>query len=191
MNHRWGTTIQICALAALASSATTACGSGGRYGYAREYVYAPDEERYARQADSDAIYDEVRRMPDRFNGRMITWFGVVTSAEPAPGGGGLTRVALQQRTHRERHLCEDETEASCRVTVSDQDGGPFTALVRLSTEDTAGENRVQPGGLLRVYGTLVPGEYDAQGGPVVRAQFYRHWPRGQFVTTAAAALWRR
>jgi hypothetical protein len=77
------------------------------------------------------------------------------------------------------------------VTVSERDGGPFTALVQLSPEDQTGENRVQTGSLLRVYGTLVPGEYDAQGGPVLRAQHYRHWPRGQYVTTAAAANWRR
>lgn len=180
--------VMLVATAALAFGAG-ACGGGGRYGYAREYANLPAEERYARQADNDAIYDEVRRMPDRFSNRMISWFGIVTSVESA--GGGLSRVALQQRTHRERHLCEDETEGSCRVTISEQDGGPFTALVRLAPEDTVGENRVSAGALMRVYGTIAPGEYDAQGGPVLRAQYYREWPRGQFVTTAAAANWRR
>ena len=95
------------------------------------------------------------------------------------------------RTHQDRHLCEDETEGSCRVTVSDRDGGPFSAVIALAPEDTAGENRVQTGSLLRVYGPLIPGQYDAQGGPVLRAQFYRHFPRGQYVTTAARGSWRR
>lgn len=172
----------------LASALGGGCG-GGRYGYARTYTYLPGEEQYARRASEEAIYDEVRRMPDRFANRTISWFGTVTNVEARPNGDA--RISMQLRTHQERHLCEDETEGSCRVTVSDQAGGPFTAIVRLSPEDTTGENRVQPLSLLRVYGTLVPGEYDAEGGPILRAQYYRHWPRGQYVTTAAAANWRR
>lgn len=169
--------------------ALAGCGGAGRYGYARSYVYYGEEEQYARRANNDAIYDEVRRMPDRYAGQLLSWFGVVT--EVANGPGDTRRIALQVRTHQERHLCEDETDSSCRVTVSERDGGPFTAIVRLSPEDQVGENRVQPGSLLRVYGTLVQGEYDAQGGPVLQVQHYRHWPRGQYVTTAARTYWRR
>jgi hypothetical protein len=175
-------------LVAAIASGLLACGGGGRYGYSREYSYYGHEEQYARRAN-DALYDEVRRMPDRYNTQLIGWFGVVNAVEPAPNGE--TRVAMQLRTHQERHLCMDETEGSCRVTVSEADGGPFTALVHLAGDDASGENRVQIGSLLKVYGTLVPGEYDARGGPVLRAQFYRHWPHGQYVTTAARASYRR
>jgi hypothetical protein len=163
------------------------CGSG-RYGYAREYSFLPDEESHARHANQDAVYDEVRRMPDHFNGQVITWFGVVTSVRNT---GGAARVAMDVRTHQTRHLCEDETEASCRVTVSEQSGGPFTAVLQLHPEDVTGEHRLQAGSLVRVYGTVVPGEYDDNGGPVLRAQYYRHWPRGQYVTTADANAMRR
>lgn len=172
--------------AVLASS----CGGGGRYGYARTYTYFGDEARFARQANNEAVYDEVRRLPDRFNTTMLSWFGVVT--ELTPGAGGTMRVALNLRTHQERHLCEDETDGSCRVTVSEADGGPFSAaLTAVSAEDSHGENRIQVGSLIHVYGRLVAGEYDARGGPVVRAEFYRHWPRGQYVTTASRGSWRR
>jgi hypothetical protein len=164
------------------------CGGGGRYGYARSYVYLGDEESHARRATSP-VYDEVRRMPHNHHDELISWFGVVTDA--APGDGGMTRVAMEVRTHQERHLCEEAEESTCRVTVSEQGGGPFTALVRLSPEDQNGENRVQPGSLLRIYGVLVPEQYDAQGGPVLRAEYYRHWPRGQYVTTAARNSWRQ
>lgn len=50
---------------------------------------------------------------------------------------------------------------------------------------------MQANSLLRVFGTVVPGEYDAEGGPVIRAAYYRHWPRGQYVTTNAAGAMRR
>jgi hypothetical protein len=165
------------------------CGGGGRYGYARSYSYYGAEESFARRANSAAIYDEVQRLPHRFQAQTISWFGVVTSVEN--GSGGVARVTMQVRTHQERHLCEDETESSCRVTVNERDGGAFTALVQLSPEDHAGENRVQAGSLLRVYGPLVTDDDATQNGPVLRAEHYRHWPRGQYVTTAAAASWRR
>ncbi len=38
---------------------------------------------------------------------------------------------------------------------------------------------------------LVQGEYDDQGGPVLQAQYYRHWPRGEYVTTANVGALRR
>ena len=166
---------------------STSCGGAGRYGYARSYVYYGNEAPYGRRAH-DALYDEVRRLPDRFNQQLISWFGVVTSVTTS---GAESRLGMQLRIHQERHLCEDESESSCRVTVSESDGGPFTAVLRLAPEDQIGENRLQPGALVRVYGTLSQGEYDPQGGPVLRAEFYRHWPRGQYVTTAARGAFRR
>lgn len=166
-----------------------ACGGAGPYGHSRAYITASSEREWQERAQ-ESVYDEVRRMPDQYQDRTLSWFGVVVSVEEGRAGEP-SRVALQLRTHQERHLCEDEAESSCRVTVSQRDGGPFTAVVRLSPEDQAGENRVQPNSLLRVYGTLAMGEYDAQGGPVLRAGYYRHWPRGEYVTTGSAGSWRR
>ncbi len=178
------------AMITFGSVLASGCGGGGRYGYTRTYSYYGDEERFARRANNDAVYDEVRRLPDRFNNQLLSWFGVVT--EVTPGPNGTASVGLNLRTHQERHLCEDETEGSCRVTVSETDGGAFSArLEHVAPEEQNGENRIQIGSLVHVYGRLVPGEYDANGGPVLRAEFFRHWPRGQYVTTAARGAWRR
>ena len=177
------------ALALASASMIAGCASAGRYGYAREYVYLSDERAYGDRADETAVYDEVRRLPDRFNDRLISWWGIVTDVETS--SNGAARVTMQLRTHQARHLCEDETEASCRVTINDRDGGSFTAIVTLSPDDQVGENRVQPLSVLRVYGTVMQGDYNREGGPILRAQYYRHWPRGQYVTSSAAGALRR
>lgn len=184
--HR-GASAFLLPLAALLVVAQVGCGGAGRYGYARTYVPLDDERAFSERAE-ETVYDEVRRAPESYQNQTLSWFGVVTGVELS---GGTARVAMQLRAHQERHLCEDESESTCRVTVSARDGGPFTALVALRPDDAAGENRVQPNSLLRVYGRLVAGEYDAQGGPVLRAAYYRHWPRGEYVTTAASANFRR
>jgi hypothetical protein len=167
-----------------------ACGGAGRYGYAQTYVALGDEESWVARANNEAVYDEVRRMPESYRAQTLSFFGVVTGVEGAHGSTPA-RVSIQIRTHQARHLCDDETDRSCRVTVSARDGGPLTAVVSLRPDDAAGENRVQVFSLLRVFGSLVPGEYDAAGGPVIRADFYRHWPRGEYVTTDAASAMRR
>ncbi len=177
------------ALSAALASLALGCGGAGRYGYSREYVYLPDERAFGERADETAVYDEVRRMPDRFGDRVVSWWGHVTDVEVA--SNGTARVTMQLRTHQPRHLCEDETDGSCRVTINDRDGGSFTAVVQLSPEDQAGENRVQPLSVLRVYGTVLQTEHNREGGPVLRAQYYRHWPRGQYVTTASSGGMRR
>src|SRR5689334_7161839 len=105
------------------------CGGAGKYGYSRTYVNYGDEANFARRANNEAVYDEVRRMPDRYNNQVISWFGVVTGVER--GADGVSRVAMQVRTHQERHLCEDESDGSCRVTISANDGGAFTGLIHL------------------------------------------------------------
>ncbi len=119
----------------------------------------------------------------------MSWWGVVTDVDRP--GNGPARVTMQLRTHQERHLCEDETDSSCRVTINDRDGGSFTALIQLAVDDQEGENRLQALSLVRVYGTVLQGEYNREGGPILRAQYYRHWPRGQFVTSASAGGMRR
>ncbi|TAK33078.1 MAG: hypothetical protein EPO40_00915 [Myxococcaceae bacterium] len=164
------------------------CASAGRYGYARTYVPLDEEATMASRAE-EPVYDEIRRAPEPYRGRLVSFFGVVRSVERGEGGGW--RLALQVRTHQERHLCEEDSESTCRVTVSARDGGPFTAVVTLRPEDLDGENRLQTNSLVRVFGTVTPGEYDAEGGPVVQVQYYRHWPRGQYVTTASADSMRR
>lgn len=176
----------LCAALTLAS---LGCAGAGRFGYARSYSPLDDERAWLSRTD-EAIYDDVRRNPDAYRERVVDFFGVVTEVQGGRGGEP-SRVALQIRTHQPRHLCADEAESTCRVTVSASNGGPFTALVPLRDEDTAGENRVQVNSLLRVYGTVVQGEYDANGGPVLRASYYRHWPRGEYVTTANAGAMRR
>lgn len=163
------------------------CAGAGQYGYARTYVPLSEERAWVERAE-EPVYDEVRRMPDQYRDRPISFFGVVTSITTE---GSTSRVSMQVRTHQERHLCEDESESTCRVTVNARDGGPFTAIMTLRPDDVGGENRVQANSLLRVFGTVVPGEYDAEGGPVLRAAYYRHWPRGQYVTTNAAGAMRR
>lgn len=184
---RTGVVGLLCA-GALASS-LGACGGAGRYGYAQTYVYLPDEEPVARGANQNALYDEVRRMPDRFAGQTISWFGIVEEATLADTG--TVRAEMQVRNHQARHLCEDESDSSCRVTINEANGGRFTATFRARPEDLTGENRVQAGSLVRVYGTLVQGETDEEGGPVLRGTYYRHWPRGQYLTTAARGQMRR
>ena len=133
-------------------------------------------------------YEEVRRDPAQFRSSTIGWFGVATAV--TAGEGGRTRVALTHRIHQERHLCNDETAGSCRVTVSDRQSGPFTAVLELAPDDREGELRLWVGSLIKVYGSP-NGEFDDQGGPVIMVQHYRHWPRGYYVTTSAAGSMRQ
>lgn len=183
----WGHRSILCVLSLSALFCCTNCAGAGPYGYARSYAPLSEEQPWIARAQ-DPVYDDVRRMPESYRGEVISFFGVVTaiSTEHAE-----TRIAMQVRTHQDRHLCDDESERSCRVTVNARDGGPFTAIVQLRPDDLSGENRVQVNSLLRVFGTVVSGEYDSDGGPVLRAAYYRHWPRGQYVTTNAAGSMRR
>lgn len=169
--------------------ATLGCAGAGRYGYAREYAVA-DAERAWLARTEEVIYDDVRRNPGAYNNRVIDFFGVVTEA-PGARSGMPSRISLELRTIQPRNLCADESSSSCRVTVNATNGGPFSAVVTLRDEDLTGENRVQVNSLLRVYGTVAQGQYDDRGGPVIQAAYYRHWPRGEYVTTANAGAMRR
>ena len=163
---------------------TVACG-GVDYGYAREYRPLSDEQELAERAEQ-ASYEEVSRAPDAYRDKLIGWFGVVQSVQPGKEAG-TTRVSMQLRFHQKRHLCADQFESSCRVTVSEKDGGPFTAILTLHPEDREGQDRVYRGSLLKVYGATT-GEFDEQGGPEIQTVFYRHWPRGKWVTTARQSV---
>lgn len=165
----------------------TGCYSAGIYGYDRTYVPLDDEEDLEMRATVPP-YRDVRRDPRDFATDLVTWYGVVTSTEAQPGG--KVQVHMSHRIHQDRHLCADMERDTCRVTVSERSEGVFTAIVHLHGEDVAGRNRLQTGSLVRVYGK-VTGAYDAEGGPVIEARYYRHWPRGQYLTTAAAGQMRR
>jgi hypothetical protein len=173
-------------LAGLASL-TTACG-GNQYGYAREYVPLGDEEPFIERAGAGVSYEDVRRDPVDYQSTTLAWFGVVTSVER--DSDNRTLVHATHRIHQARHLCSDETSGSCRVTVSDRQSGPFTAVVQIHPEDREGEARLWAGSLVKIYGSPT-GEFDTEGGPIVEAAFYRHWPRGTYVTTGAAGSMRR
>jgi len=162
------------------------CGGAGDFGYSRQYVVSDDEEPYA-ESEQPVTYEEVRRDPASHAATRLGWFGIVTQVGE---GNGEVTVSLTHRLHQERHLCQDERADSCRVTVSDRQSGPFSAIIQIRPEDRQGELRVWIGSLLKIYGSPT-GDFDAEGGPVVRARFYRHWPRGRYVTTGAAGSMRR
>jgi len=166
-----------------------AIGCGGNpYGYDRSYVTYGDEDDYLEQAQT-LPYEDVRRDPAAHSETMLGWFGVVTNVVVDRATGHAT-VAMNHCVHRERHLCSDERASSCRVTVSDRQSGPFSATMRLRPEDQAGDRKLWAGSLVRVYGTPT-GDFDEDGGPILEAQWYRHWPTGTYVTTGAAASMRR
>ena len=176
------------ALALLVVALSSAgCYSAGLYGYDRTYVPLDEEEGLIERATVPP-YRDVRRDPREFRRALVMWFGVVTSTEAEPGGKVL--VHTSHRIHQDRHLCADMERDTCRVTVSERSEGVFSAIIAIRPEDTTGRNRLQTGSLVRVYGT-VTGGYDAEGGPVLRARYYRHWPRGQYLTTAARGQMRR
>jgi hypothetical protein len=169
------------------SFALLAC-AGNPYGYAPEYVPLSDEEEYFEKGQMQS-YEDVRRDPSSYGNAMITWFGIVEGVQPV-GSNGEARIAMNLRFHQERHLCTDQFDSSCRVTISEKEGGPFSALVTLRSEDREGKDRVYAGSLIRVYGSAVP-DYDDRGGPVIKALYYRHWPRATYVTTGRRVNMRR
>lgn len=133
-------------------------------------------------------YEQVKADPYQFKNTKIAWFGVVTSIDELPDG--RSELQLSFRAHQARHLCRDEFEDSCRVTVSERSPGSFVARLKLSEAEKTGKDRVWLGSLLKVYGTPT-GDYDEHGDPVLEVSYYRHWPRGYYVTTAQRGAMRR
>lgn len=163
------------------------CGSNV-YGYARQYEPLGEEAAFFAGAVQPPFV-ELQRDPASFEGRLIAWFGVVREAVAQDDGTMLVRMS--QRAHIDRHLCADRSDSSCRVTVSERHAGDFSVRVRLRPgSDTEGTNRVQRESLIRIYG-YPTGEYDVNGGPFLGVEYYRHWPRGQYVDTTAQFLMRR
>ncbi len=165
-----------------------ACHSAGQYGHARSYVPLSDE---ATAAESAKNYDPimVQRMPSQWKGKPVSVFGVVKSR--VDGDGGAASLTLSVRTLEPRNLCETEDEDSCRVTVSDHEHAVVHALVKLRSGDDIGRYSVGPGSLLRVIGVIGDDVDPNDGTPVIRARYYRHWPRDFYLTTAARSEFRR
>jgi hypothetical protein len=165
------------------------CG-GGRYGYAQTYEPWGDENTYLSR-EVELSWQDAVRFPDRHRDDLVGWFGIVQRIEHVDRQSGLARLLLEMRIHQQRHLCADENGTSCRVTISDRPIGPFTANVRLRPEDlTDGPERLWTGSLVKVYGHVREAG-DADSGPIVHAEWYRHWPHGTYVTTGAAGSMRR
>ncbi|UJR84951.1 hypothetical protein [Sandaracinus amylolyticus] len=163
------------------------CGGGGAYGFSRNYEPLGEERTYMERA-AELSYEEVRRTRPEEQ-RLVGWFGVVLEP-PAMQEDGRARVLLSLRAHQDRHLCGDEGSDSCRVTVSEREIGRFVALIPMREEDRAGAHRLWTGSLVKVYG-IATGEEDTEHGPVLGAEWYRHWPPHYYVTTAAAGRMRR
>lgn len=162
------------------------CSGAGPYGYDREYVSLSGEDEWMDRA-ANAVYQDVRRDPADYLSTTLAWFGIVQAVDANSERG---RISLTYRTHQPRHLCRDERSSSCRVTVSERSGGAFSIELNMRPEDQNGVDRIGPGSLIKVYG-VPTGDFDAEGGPVVSASWYRHWPHGTFVTTGAASSMRR
>ncbi|MFO0674449.1 MAG: hypothetical protein U0235_33370 [Polyangiaceae bacterium] len=170
----------VLAIAAL----SVACGGAGPYGHSPTYAPLADEEQaLAGSRELDPVM--FQRQPDEWKKTPISLFGIVTRRSPGPSGA--TELLLSVRRLEPRNLCESmRDDDSCRVTVSDREFGVVHALVTLRPEDEVGEKSMGLGSLVRVVGTA-SGEVDAKDGTsVLRASYYRHWPRYFFVTKAAA-----
>jgi hypothetical protein len=164
------------------------CRSPGPYGHARTYTPLDEEKR---AVESAREYDPVmaQRSPDQWRGKPVSLFGVVTSRSAGPGG--TADLALSLRRLEERNLCDSEDEDSCRVTVSDRQHGVVHVLAKLESNDDIGQLSVGPGSLLRVVGTIGDELAAADGAAVIRASYYRHWPRNYYVTSADRSHMRR
>lgn len=168
--------------------ALSGCHGGGPYGHAVGYVPVSDEEKAVSGARE---YDPVMygRQQEEWRDKPVVLFGIVTNRGSGQGGAYLT---MSVRRLAPRNLCDNANdEDTCRVTVSDTEFGSVHAIVAFGGEDDVGEHSVGVGSLLRVVGTLGQDVDPNDAAPVMRARYYRHWPRGFFVTQAAAATMRQ
>ena len=168
------------------------CGAGP-YGFSRYYTPSDDEESF-HETSREFTYGAVTARPWEFQNQLIGWFGVVQSIKPEADGRQSIRLAFHK--HKERHLCEGETESTCRVTVNAKSTGGFTAVLRLRPEDrVSGLEKVVPGTLMRIFGKVrckkdVNGDpvcaYDEEGGVVLDTEYYRQWPVRYYRTTRSS-----
>ena len=155
------------------------CASAGPYGYAREYEPLDEEESFL---DGTRELDPVmvERAPD-WKKMRVSVFGVVK--ERAQGKGGASDLTLSMRSLATRNLCDSRDEETCRVTVTEREHALVHAIVALKGEDDIGKKAVTPGSLVRVIGRLAQGVDAKDGAYVVQAEYIRHWPRDEYVTT--------
>ena len=159
-----------------------ACSSAGPYGYSRTYIPLSAEQA---AAEGSREYDPVMAERDKAEWKKakVSVFGVVT--QRAEGPGGTAYVKLSVRTLEARNLCEQHDEQTCRVTVGEHEFAIVHARLKLSPGDDIGEKSLNRGSLVRVVGKLTD-EVDPEDGSVImNAEYYRHWPRHFFVTTAS------
>ncbi|MBX3186248.1 MAG: hypothetical protein KF819_04500 [Labilithrix sp.] len=181
----WGRSSML-ALAVLLSAG---CRSAGPYGYAAQYAATSDE---AAAANGAREYDPVMyaREAEAWRKGKASLFGVVKGRAPGPGGAAY--LTLSVRKLETRNLCSNANdEDTCRVTVSDRDFGVVHVLAALSPDDDIGEKSVGVGSLVRTVGTFGEDVDPADGSPILRSSFYRHWPRYFYVTRSAADLMRQ
>jgi hypothetical protein len=127
----------------------------------------------------------VQRQPDEWRTGKTTLFGVVLGRTAGPSGQALLKLGV--RRLELRNLCDNANDDdSCRVTVSDRDFGVVWALVSLHGDDNVGPHAVGLRSLLRVVGAIGQDVASADGNPVLRASWYRHWPAMFYVTSASA-----
>jgi hypothetical protein len=174
---------------AVLSVSLLACGGAGPYDHAAQYVPLGDEQHAATGAkDFDPVM--VQRQPEAWHAGPVSLFGVVVARSPGPGGAAY--LTLSVRRLEPRNLCEYATdETSCRTSVSDRDFGVVHAIVALRHEDDVGEHSLGAGSLVRVIGPLAQDSDPSDGNLVLRASYYRHWPRYFFVTRSSAATMRQ
>lgn len=171
-----------------ASLGAAGCGAG-EYGHSRTYTPLDVE---AAAAEGAVDYDPVmaKRRPGEWQQRKLSVFGVVLGREDLEGGGAVLKLSM--RRLEGRNLCESREDSSCRTTVSEHEHERMHARITIDKpEDAEGSLSIGSGSLVRVIGKLDP-EPDAEDGkPVLAATYYRHWPRGYYVTSAAARVLRR
>ena len=176
-------------LALLPLFGAAGCRGAGPYGYAPKYVPAADEETATTGARE---YDPVmfQREPDAWRKSATMLFGVVRSRAPGPGGNAYLTLSI--RRLEPRNLCTNGSdEDTCRVTVTDRDFGTMHALVKLRPEDDVGEKSTGVGSLVRVVGRIGEDVDPNDGAPILRGNYYRHWPRYYYVTSARSDLMRQ
>lgn len=165
----------------------SACHGAGPYGHAVNYVPLSDEEKAiagAREFDP-VMYG---RAQEEWRNKPVVLFGIVTNR----GSHNGAYLTLSVRRLAPRNLCDNgNDEDSCRVTVSDAEFGVIHAVASLGAEDDVGEHSVGVGSMLRVVGTIGEDVDPNDAAPVLRVKYYRHWPRGYFVTQAAASTMRQ
>lgn len=164
--------------------AAAACHSPGPYGYARVYSPLGDEQKAAAHATD---YDPARvtRNPGAWKGKPVSVFGVVRSRSDGPGGAAY--LTLSVRKLAAHNHCATRDDDSCRVTVGNHELAVVHALVKLSSRDDIGKESVAPDSLVRVIGRIGDSVDPNDGMPVIHADYYRHWPKSEYVTTRSAA----